>query len=106
MMLNWRNMLVSQPDFSPLGRRSAYERMMPPVPRVGDAIYVDDTDVVHQTYIRGGLATVSKVEFLEGHAWVSVAEVPGGRWAWEYLAPMQDDLRTCFAGIPAGKYIM
>ena len=80
---------------------------MLPVPRVGDTIYVDDTDVVHQTYISGGLATVSEVSVRDGRAWVCVAEVPGGHWAWaEYLAPMQAVLAECYGGIRAGKYIM
>ena len=80
---------------------------MLPVPKVGDTIYVDNIDVVHQTYIRGGLATVSNVEDRNGAAWVSVAEVPGAYWSWEgYLALMQDDLRECYGSTPAGKYIM
>jgi hypothetical protein len=80
--------------------------MMLPLPQVGDTIYVDDCDVVHQTYIRGGVATVSEVYFRNGRAWICVAEVLGGRWTWEYLAPMQDNLRQCFGSIRAGKYIM
>ena len=80
---------------------------MLPVPQVGDTIYVDDTDVVHQTYIRGGLATVSEVSVRDGRVWVCVAELPGGHWAWaEYLAPMQTDLAACFGSVRAGKYIM
>jgi hypothetical protein len=78
-----------------------------PVPRVGDTIYVDDVDVVHQTYVRGGWATVSEVRDQNGETWVSVAEMPGTGWSWQsYLAPMQDDLRECFGGTRAGKYIM
>jgi hypothetical protein len=80
---------------------------MLPVPQVGDTIYVDDTDVVHQTYIRGGQAKVSEVSVRDGKVWVAVSEVPGGQWAWaEYLAPMQADLAECYGGILAGKYIM
>ena len=79
---------------------------MQPVPQVGETIYVDDTDVVHQTYIRGGLATVSEVSIRDGRAWVCVAELPGGHWAWEYLAPMQAALAECFGGIRAGKSIV
>jgi hypothetical protein len=77
-----------------------------PVPRVGDTVYVDETDIVHQTYIRGGWATVSKVYFRGERAFVAVEEVGGGHWAWDYLAPMQDDLRECYGDIRAGKYIM
>jgi hypothetical protein len=81
--------------------------MMQPVPRVGDIIYVDDTDVVHKTYIRGGLATVSEVAVENERVWVCVAEVPGSSWAWKsYLAPMQADLAKRYGGIRAGKYIM
>jgi len=80
--------------------------MLPPVPQVGDTIFVDDTDVVHQTYIRGGMAVVSALSFENGRAWVCVAESPGGRWAWDYLGPMQAELSQCYGAIQAGKYVM
>src|SRR5262249_43189668 len=80
---------------------------MLPVPRVGDTIYVDDTDVVQQTYIRGGLATVSEVSVHDGRRGVHVGGVAGGEWAWEdYLATMQADLAACYGSIRAGKYIV
>jgi hypothetical protein len=76
------------------------------VPRVGDVIYVDDTDVVHQTYLRGGWATVREVRNEQGKHVLWVEEAPGATWTWEYLAPIQEELRAAYGSIRAGKYIL
>jgi hypothetical protein len=87
-------------------KQRAAQRMMPDTPQVGDTVYVNDADVVHQTYVRGGRATVSAVYLDGGRVWVRVAEMTGDCWAWDYLGPMQNDLRSLYGDIRAGKYIM
>jgi hypothetical protein len=77
-----------------------------PIPKVGDSIYVDDVDVVHQTYVRGGIGKVSEVYWGFGRVYIRVEELPGASWAWEYLAPLQDGLREEYGSIRAGKYII
>lgn len=80
--------------------------MGPGVPRVGDVIYVDDTDVVHQTYLRGGRATVREVRHEQGKHVLWVEEAPGATWTWEYLAPIQDELRQAYGSLRAGKHVL
>lgn len=80
--------------------------MPTPIPKVGDSIYVDDDDVIHQTYVRGGIGKVSEVYWEFGEAHVRIEESPGASWLWEYLAPLQDRLREEYGCIWAGKYIM
>ena len=80
--------------------------MGPAVPRIGDVIYVDDTDVVHQTYLRGGRATAREVRSEQGKHVLWVEESPGATWTWEHLAPMQEELREAYGSLRAGKYIL
>jgi hypothetical protein len=69
-------------------------------------IYVDDTDVVHQTYLRGGRATVREVRDEQGQHVLWVEEVPGAAWTWEYLAPIQEELRQAYGSLRTGKHVL
>jgi hypothetical protein len=69
-------------------------------------IYVDDTDVVHQTYLRGGRATIREVRSEQGRLRLWVEEVPGASWTWKYLAPMQEELRDTYGSLRAGKHAL
>ena len=70
-----------------------------PLPKVGEDIYIEGAMYLSHGIddYNGGLAKVSKVKKGisggEDTHYVSVEELPGHSWNWEYLAEEQDDLK-------------
>ena len=80
--------------------------MQMPPPQVGDDIYIDQIDVVHKTYLEGGLARITETWEENGRLFLSVAEVPDMSVAWDYLALQQTNLQSRYGASRAGQYML
>ena len=75
-------------------------------PKVGDNVYVPQTDVVHKTFLEGGLGVVTDTWKESGRLFLSVAELPDASFAWDFLAGQQDALKQRYGESRAGQYML